>query len=255
MTLRQCTACKEHKPATLEFFHKRLDGLQYRCKPCVSKLRKRKPYDKAIYAKAKASGKSVIWNRTSYLNHQEKNKARARRNYHKDIEASRAYNKKKYDEDPIKMRAKQKAFMSNPENKRKAQATQYRRYHSNENVRITATIRTNINRCVTLGKVSGRKTSNSWSYIGIPIKEFKEYLESKFQPGMTWENYGNPNGDHTNCWHIDHIQPLSSFGFDSVKDSDEREVLLRRAWNYTNLQPLWGLDNLIKSAKWDQIAE
>ena len=41
--------------------------------------------------------------------------------------------------------------------------------------------------------------------LGCSLDELKTYLESKFQPGMTWDNYSR------NGWTIDHILPLSSF--------------------------------------------
>lgn len=76
----------------------------------------------------------------------------------------------------------------------------------------------------------------SMSLIGCSISELRSYLESRLQPGMTWDNYGN------NGWHIDHIIPLSYFDF-----SDPEQQ--KRAWHYTNLQPLWARDNLRKSNK------
>jgi hypothetical protein len=41
--------------------------------------------------------------------------------------------------------------------------------------------------------------------LGCSIEELKIYLESKFLPGMSWDNW-SPDG-----WHIDHIKPLSKF--------------------------------------------
>ena len=71
------------------------------------------------------------------------------------------------------------------------------------------------------------------SDLGCTIPELKQYLESKFQEGMTWENWG------VHGWHIDHIIPLSSF------DLTCREQFLK-VCHYTNLQPLWAKDNLSK---------
>jgi hypothetical protein len=70
--------------------------------------------------------------------------------------------------------------------------------------------------------------------IDCSIKYLKQYLESKFQPGMTWNNYGK--------WHIDHIKPCASF---NLQDPTEQ----KKCFNYTNLQPLWAKENLKKSDK------
>jgi len=67
---------------------------------------------------------------------------------------------------------------------------------------------------------------------GCSAAELKIHLESKFEPGMTWDNYGS--------WHIDHKIPLNSF---DLTDSEQLKV----ACHYSNLQPLWAEDNLAKS--------
>lgn len=78
--------------------------------------------------------------------------------------------------------------------------------------------------------------------IGCTIGEFKTHIESKFQPGMSWDNYGKGG------WHIDHIRPLSSF---NVTKKDQAIL----ANHYTNLQPLWAKDNLSKGRKWNGLDE
>jgi 5-methylcytosine-specific restriction endonuclease McrA len=64
----------------------------------------------------------------------------------------------------------------------------------------------------------------------------KAHLEAQFKEGMSWENWG------VSGWHVDHIIPLSSFDL-----SDEKQ--LKKAVHYSNLQPLWAADNIIKSCK------
>jgi hypothetical protein len=81
------------------------------------------------------------------------------------------------------------------------------------------------------------KQGSAVNDLGCSIEYFMSHIESKFKPGMTWDNYGH------SVWHIDHIKPLNSF---NLQDSEE----LKKACHYTNLQPLWAKDNLQKSDKW-----
>lgn len=83
------------------------------------------------------------------------------------------------------------------------------------------------------GKV---KTGSSVRDLGCTIVELMRYLESKFLPGMSWENHSREG------WHVDHIRPLAAF------DLTNRDEFLKAA-HYTNLQPLWAFDNLSKGAR------
>jgi len=80
------------------------------------------------------------------------------------------------------------------------------------------------------------KTGSSVDGLGCTVGFFIEYLESKFTKGMNWENYGLKG------WHMDHIQPLSSFNLTNKED-------FSKACHYTNIQPLWWYDNLKKAQK------
>ena len=79
-----------------------------------------------------------------------------------------------------------------------------------------------------------QKSKKSLEIIGLSTVEFRNYLESKFEPWMNWDNYGLYNGEINYGWDIDHIIPLSS--------ATTEEELLRLNY-YTNLQPLCSYTN------------
>lgn len=78
------------------------------------------------------------------------------------------------------------------------------------------------------------KKYKSIEILGICKEEFKEYLESKFESWMNWENYGKYNGELNYGWDIDHIIPISSA---------ETENDIYKLNHYTNLQPLCSYTN------------
>jgi len=80
------------------------------------------------------------------------------------------------------------------------------------------------------------RSGHTIDLLGCSVDDLRKHIERQFQPGMTWENRGRYG------WHIDHIIPLSYFDF-----SDPEQQ--KRAWHYTNLQPLWAADNLSKNNK------
>jgi hypothetical protein len=82
----------------------------------------------------------------------------------------------------------------------------------------------------------GKKELSVSKELGCTWKFFGSYIESLWLPGMSWDNYG------VHGWHIDHIFPLSLLDLTNPED-------FKKACHYTNLQPLWALDNLRKSNK------
>lgn len=117
----------------------------------------------------------------------------------------------------------------------KVQAAQSKRNRLNSNIqsRLGDVLRSRLNKALK----RSTKTGSAVADLGCSIDELKTYLESKFKPGMTWENYGRYG------WHIDHVIPISLF---DLSDSEQ----LKKACNYANLQPMWAKDNWSKGAKW-----
>ena len=79
-----------------------------------------------------------------------------------------------------------------------------------------------------------KKNSGILKILGCTLPELKNHLEKKFLPGMNWRN------NSLDGWHVDHIVPISS-----AKTSEG----IIRLCHYTNLQPLWAIDNIRKSNK------
>jgi hypothetical protein len=80
-----------------------------------------------------------------------------------------------------------------------------------------------------------RKMHGTQVYLGCTLDEFKQWIESKWVRGMSWDNYGR-------AWHIDHLVPQSYF--DCSKEEE-----LRRCFHFTNLRPLWARKNMRRGAK------
>ncbi len=93
--------------------------------------------------------------------------------------------------------------------------------------RLASNLRARLSRAVT----KGFKHSSLSVYLGCTIEELKTHLESKFDSGMSWDNYGD--------WEIDHIYPLA-------KSDLSNNQVIAEVCHYTNLQPLWSKDNKIK---------
>jgi excisionase family DNA binding protein len=81
------------------------------------------------------------------------------------------------------------------------------------------------------------KADTSMRLLGCTREAFREHIEKRFKPGMTWDNYG------LNGWTVDHIIPCAQF---DLSDPDHQRV----CFHYTNLQPLWHIENIKKGKKY-----
>jgi hypothetical protein len=183
----------------------------------------------------------------------------ARAHYHKDIQNNRlkknAYKDKRREKDNRDLRekyassqdqrAKKAQYYATNKQIRQEYSKRYYEAHKDEQrtrskkwqiiartnpyYKLTMCLRERLNKAI----INNQKSGSAVKDLGCTIPELKQYLESKFQEGMSWDNHG------LHGWHIDHITPLASF------DLTDREQFLK-ACHYTNLQPLWAKDNLKK---------
>lgn len=208
---KKCTKCYENFPNTSQFFHKHSkERLRNECKKCRCARQNKWRIDNPEYNKEYS---------LKYYKDNKEYLAQHNKDYRLKTGCDLYKNRKEY----------KKEYKRN-------------RYKNDLYFKLTCNIRTRI-----CNLLSGRiKSLPSINYLGCSLEEFKLYIELKFENGMSWSNYGRPNGEYLSGWHIDHIRPLSSFDF-SGEDIEEQ---LHKAWHYTNLQPLWAIDNLTKSNKY-----
>ena len=101
--------------------------------------------------------------------------------------------------------------------------------------KLKSNMSTYLNICIR----SQRNTNFKQRTLGvIGLKSWDEFLihiESQWLEGMSWDNWGV--GKNNTTWHIDHKIPVSQ-----AQTEDE----VYKLFHYTNLQPMWGSDNIRK---------
>ncbi len=112
--------------------------------------------------------------------------------------------------------------------KRSARAKKH--YYAKPSNRIVAATRSRM-----WAALKGRSDGKLFSRLGYSAEELVAHLESRFQEGMGWHNYGK--------WHVDHEKPCAAFDLTDP-------VQFAECWALANLQPLWARDNMLKSAKY-----
>ena len=212
---KACGKCKVEKP--LEMFSKAKDGLQGYCKVCSNATY-------ALYYEAHKEQLAAS-DKVYYEAHKEQKAERAKL-YREGHKEQRAANGKRYRENHKEEVA---AYNNSYHKQRKLTDLQFK-------------LKVNLRTRLYMALKGNAKAGSAVRDLGCSMEAFRLYLESHFQPGMTWENWGIKG------WHIDHIKPLSSFDL-----TDRAQFLI--ACHYTNLQPLWAKDNLSKSDKVDWTKE
>lgn len=124
----------------------------------------------------------------------------------------------------------------NNKEKRRKYINEYNRERVKTDIKfkIKRNLRCRLNQALQIKNLK-RASKRTEEILGCNIEQLKKHLEIQFKEGMTWDNYGK--------WHIDHILPSGS-----AKTLEE----LYQLNHYTNLQPLWEIDNR-KKVKFDKL--
>jgi hypothetical protein len=176
-------------------------------------------------------------------NNTEKIKERKRRWAEENAERLSKKSKIYRQENKDKISVAQKEYRTRNKRRLRKQMLQYRkkRYREDISYRIKLLISSQIRTALKRRKL---KKEESWTkMLPYTLEELKEYLESKMEPWMSWDNHGiyDPN---RKTWQIDHVIPQSLF---DIKEYGDEQFKL--CWALENLQPLEAIENMKKSNK------
>lgn len=214
MASKKCCHCKEE--VLLTNFGKlksSKDGLRYNCGDCIKK------YCASVKEHIKAKNKEYFEaNKEAIL---AKN-----RQYRIDNKEAISIQRKGYrarNQEHIKQ--KNRAYLP----KRKLQIKLRRKV--DKGFQLTQLLRTRMHKAL-----KDNVNSNTVvSHMNCSIDTLREWLEFQFDEEMNWNNLGT-------YWEVDHILPIAQF---DLSKKENQEI----CFNWTNLQPLYKMENKFKSKK------
>ncbi len=215
--MKPCTRCNINKPLS-EFYKdsRARDGAQSACKKCFNISTEEVKLRKQAYLK-----KWRAENPDKVRNQKEKWYAENRQQALLYAKEYRQANSDKVAD-----------YMKDWRKKNRSKLTEYNKKlrETNPRHRLCENMRSRVNSALKLK--GSKKSKRTMQYVGCTAEQLVKYLEAKFTPEMTWDNYGS-------YWHVDHIVPLSFLDPNSERSKN-------RLFHYTNLQPLKAIDNFKK---------
>lgn len=162
------------------------------------------------------------------LERKERRRITCKKYYENNKKEKKIYYKKYYENNKEKINEQERQYRKN--NKEKINKTINNRKKTDLLFKLKINIRSLISNSIKRQGYS--KNTKTYQILGCTFEEFRQHLERQFTLGMTWHNQGE--------WHLDHIYPVSLA-------KDEQELV--KLNHYTNFQPLWAADNLLKGNK------
>ena len=226
-----CTKCGIEKSLDDFYSDKRTtDGKQSSCKKCYKKCCKKYREEHKEERKIKA----VKYNDEHKKEHKEyykENKERILIRVKKYREEHKEEIKKSLEKHREKKKIYQKKYKI--EHKKERSKYQAKRRKTDIRYRISVVLRSRIRHAIK----GNTKSLPTMMLIGCETDYLLYHLQSQFTKGMSWDNHGE--------WHIDHIKPCIKFDLSKPEEQ-------RKCFHYSNLQPLWAKDNLLKSDKYNE---
>jgi len=241
--MKKCTMCAEEKPLTEFTFDKgnTKDGRRSQCKICCNAKIKKYIHENP--------DKKKISDKKNYIEKREQKLAQKKEYYLRKKDEILAKRKEYHAENKSSLNEKSRLYRSENLNKVRENNRQYQKLHSRRltiqkaeriksdplkmfKERVRLTIKNGFMR------LRQSKPLRTNQIIGADWEVVRYHIVSQFKEGMTWEAF--VAGEI----HIDHIKPLASA-------TCEEDIIALN--HYTNLQPLWCLDNLSKGATFEGV--
>lgn len=139
----------------------------------------------------------------------------AKERYRRDLDSSRKKSREKW------LNLSPKSLNARREYERS-------KYREDDNYRLASKYRARVRRIIRENKCS----PSTQALIGCDKEKFRSHIESLFEVGMNWDNYGK--------WEMDHIQPCVSFDLTDVTQA-------MQCFNFSNTRPCWKTENRSQS--------
>lgn len=159
--------------------------------------------------------------RVRYWANRERELEKLRKKREKRGDKAKEYNRKRRAENPELIKKQRREWM--------------KKHRSTPEGMVELRLRGRLRKAIARHASKEMKAASTMNLVGCNRKQLKEYIESKFLPGMSWEN--------SHLWHIDHRKPVALFDLTT-------EAGQRACFHYTNLQPLWAPQNLRKGKRY-----
>ncbi len=247
--MKTCSRCNTEKDESE--FHKdpkSKDGTSYQCKVCaIARAKEYHAKNRDAVLEKRRTNYDPVKNSERCRNFRINNPELTRERKRRWELAHPNHNKDRYARDKERIRARQIEYNKKNRTNKNADAKRYRqenpekcaktklKCYNAKRARDPAFRILCALRCRLYGAIKGKtKSARTVELLGCSVAELMVHLQNQFQPGMTWQNYGR--------WEIDHKKACANF--DMTNHAQQREC-----FHYSNLQPLWKLDNILKSDK------
>lgn len=238
MEIKICKKCNLSKILNIDNFNWRKDNNKWRetCRLCIKLIAKKRYKEKTEEIKTKAQ---------QYREkHREEIRLHAMEYNHRDEVIKRM---QQYRKDNRKaLRKKEKEWRTkNPE---KAKIIAYKKAKI-QRLKLINRVKAHVSRQINfaLHRSNSSKCGEScMKYLPYSIQDLKQYLESQFEPWMSWENWGvfkktwNDQDPSTWTWQIDHIVPQSCLPYVSMTEEN-----FKKCWALENLRPFSAKQNYL----------